>query len=376
MSIFLQYIFKKQRNMGVKLREKRCKNGKISLYLDIHFNGRREKKYLRMYCLPEKNQKNKEHNRNIKKRANELRNYEERELLNDKYVSPKELKSIDVVDYFHHKLDKYDGSDKRNMKGALQKFNMYINTLGHKTIYFDSFNCNLVSGYAKYLYDNCEGEGGKSYFKRFKKFIKIAESENLTNAENFKGIIVEAKQSKPKDILTPDEIYQLLKYNMDSVICRAFVFACQTGLGNKEIKSLTWGDIIHDGHGLFVRRAKNSNCGNVPLHTNALLLLGERKHGEIPVFDLPSDTTINKKLKKMAKSVGISKNLSFYCGRHSYGTNIYEETGDIYMVAELLQQSSLKYVNRYVKLSTNKKTAAINSLNSKYDYSKLIKLAS
>ena len=362
--------------MGVKLREKKLKNEKTALYLDINYKGKREKKYLGMYCFPESNQKNKEHNRNVKKRAGELRNYKELELLQGNYVNPMQLKTIDVLDYFDEKLSSYAKSDKRNMKGALQMFKKYINTLGYKTIFFDSFNYDLVNGFAKFLDENCAGEGGNSYFKRFRKYIIIAESENLTKAENFKGIFVSAKQSKPKDILTPDEMYQLLRYNADSVICRAFVFACQSGLGNKEIRSLKWRDIIHDGQALFVTRAKNNKCGNIPLHKNALLLLGDRKHGDIAVFDLPSDTTINKTLKKMASSAGVCKNLSFYCARHSFGTNIYEEIGDIYTVSGLLQHSTLKHVDRYVRLSPRKKIIAIDSINSEYDYSKLIKLAS
>ena len=126
--------------MSVKLREKRCHNGKTSLYLDIHFNGGREKKYLGMYCFPETSQKNKEHNRNVRKRASELKSYKELELLQAKFVSKKQLMSTDVLDYFYEKLSKYERSDKRNMKGALEKFKKYINTLGKKTIYFDSFN--------------------------------------------------------------------------------------------------------------------------------------------------------------------------------------------------------------------------------------------
>ena len=56
---------------------------------------------------------------------------------------------------------------------------------------------------------------------------------------------------------------------------------------------------------------------------------------------------VNKDLKFWAKRAGVEKNLSFYCGRHTYGTRLTLANVNPIVVAKNLGHASLKYVQRY-----------------------------
>jgi integrase/recombinase XerD len=358
--------------MSVILREKKKKNGKSSLFLDINYKGKRDKIYLGMSLVPENNRNDREHNKRIKQRAQELLLYKQLELTEGKYTPMSIKKEIDVLDYFDNKVTSYEKGDKRNIEGSVRNFSKYLQTLYMKSITFDKLDYDLVEGYAEYLFKNCIGEGGRSYFNRFKKLLKMADREGLVVFRDFKDIKVRVKDSKPKDVLTNEEIIQLLTHHSDSEICRSFVFSCLTGLGNAEIRNLKWKDINTKEQVLNVVRFKNGRTGQIPLHENALVLLQGPKDDDRSVFDLPSDTTINKQLKKMVESSGITKHITFYCGRHTFGTNTYESTSDINIVAELLLHSSLKYVKRYSRTSVKKKREAVDSTFNNYGFTRFI----
>jgi integrase/recombinase XerD len=44
----------------IRLRQRLCKDGSKSLYLDIYMNGVRRYEYLKLYLIPEKNAKDKQ----------------------------------------------------------------------------------------------------------------------------------------------------------------------------------------------------------------------------------------------------------------------------------------------------------------------------
>lgn len=53
-------------------------------------------------------------------------------------------------------------------------------------------------------------------------------------------------------------------------------------------------------------------------------------------------------LKKLARSVGITKRVSPHIPRHSYGQNSYDQTGDVLLTRDLLGQKSINSAMRYV----------------------------
>ncbi len=64
--------------------------------------------------------------------------------------------------------------------------------------------------------------------------------------------------------------------------------------------------------------------------------------------------------KKYTK--GIDKKVTPHKARSTYGTMLYQETGDIYLVAEVLGQSSVEATKRYIKTREDKKINVINKI--------------
>lgn len=75
-----------------------------------------------------------------------------------------------------------------------------------------------------------------------------------------------------------------------------------------------------------------------------------------------SDDAIAYMLKKYAKGV-TTKNVHPHVMRHSCATNLYEQTGDIYLTAKQLHHKNVTTTQRYAELSKAKQKAATNILD-------------
>ena len=65
------------------------------------------------------------------------------------------------------------------------------------------------------------------------------------------------------------------------------------------------------------------------------------------------------KLKRLARKAGIADKITPHKMRSTYGSNLYEETGDIYLVADALHHSSVEVTRRhYARMSTEHKRLA------------------
>lgn len=63
-------------------------------------------------------------------------------------------------------------------------------------------------------------------------------------------------------------------------------------------------------------------------------------------------------LKELAKSVGITKRVSPHILRHSYAQNLYDQTGDIYLLKDVLGHKNINSTLRYLKNSGKRVKAA------------------
>lgn len=102
-----------------------------------------------------------------------------------------------------------------------------------------------------------------------------------------------------------------------------FLFGCFTGLSYIDIKTLTHDKIQRmdfDGEEwIITRRTKTRVSSNVPLMEIAKELIERYKGlaGGDLVFPMPSNSTCNKHLKRIAEACGIRKDIGFHLSRHS-----------------------------------------------------------
>lgn len=79
------------------------------------------------------------------------------------------------------------------------------------------------------------------------------------------------------------------------------------------------------------------------------------------VFHLPAKANVDAALKRIAKKVGIEKNISFHCARHTFGILVQAVTGNIETTKKLMGHKSLKSTAIYADMLTNEKVKAVDN---------------
>ncbi|MBC2838861.1 site-specific integrase [Robiginitalea sp. SC105] len=350
--------------MGVKLRERKLKNGRKRYYLDIYHNGVRSYEWLHAV---EKNDDKKQK----KQLAETIRAARSLELESEgTNFIPKHKKKVTVSKYFDHYLQNYKQRDIRSIRNAINKFQEFLQrpnfTLSNLSqIHLEKFKYYLVHE------AGLKGETPYSYWKRFKKVLINAEREGYIKDTVYKRVRWESSNKKAettltKQILTEDEIQALKStYCGNENVKRAFLFACYTGLGYAEFKSLTWKNIVNDR--LVIDRIKTRREINIKLSPFAQELLGEPGNGLI--FDLKhkgkflSEVAIKKNLTNMMRRAGIDKNITFYCGRHTFAVRLLSNGANLKTVADALGHSGTAHTIKYLNYVNSIKDDATSSLD-------------
>jgi integrase/recombinase XerD len=351
--------------MSVTLRKRKNKDGTISLFLDIYYNGKRKSEFLKELKLvkvssPIDRQRNSENlelaKRITVKRAQELEssNYQ---------VITSSKDNVEFLAYLDNYTATYEKSDLRNMQGAVNKFKKYLSGRGIRTIAAKHVDENLIIGYRDYLVKGSKGEGAASYFARFKKILKQAVRDKVFLSNPAMDVTLKKSDSLEKDILSFEEIQLLAKTDCpNNEVKRAFLFSCLTGLRFVDVNKLTWKSVDVKNQTLTIIQSKTTRKVNMKLHATAMFILGESGKKDELIFRLPSHTACLKDLKKWVENAGIDKHITWHCARHSFGTNLIFHGADINTASNLLGHASLKYTQRYAHVVKSMKEKAIDNL--------------
>ena len=144
-----------------------------------------------------------------------------------------------------------------------------------------------------------------------------------------------------------------------------FIFCAFTGISYSDIKHLTYDNIQTSFDGkLWIkgRRKKTNTEYNIPILNIPKMILEKYKDKVAGNLVLPvvSLTNYNLALKKIAKSCGITKNISSHLARHSFATLALTQGVSIESVSKMLGHSNISITQVYAKI-TNKKVG--NEMN-------------
>lgn len=93
----------------------------------------------------------------------------------------------------------------------------------------------------------------------------------------------------------------------------------------------------------------------LPGHTNALFLSMQKKRMSV--------RSVENLVKKYAKTVTTMKNITPHKLRSTYGTNLYNETGDIYLVADVLGHKDVNTTKKhYASLEDSRRRMAARTV--------------
>jgi integrase/recombinase XerD len=199
--------------------------------------------------------------------------------------------------------------------------------------------------------------------KNFKKYLHIANDIGIITPLNYRDITVKKCVSN-RTFLIPEEIFKLYQYyssefinpNLKNILAR-FLFSCFTGLRISDIKAIGPDNIITNILVFFSQ--KTGKLQRIQLSNSALKFIGTTQlfYGDY------TEQHINRELKTIAKSCGITKRITFHVARHSFATNFLICGGRVEVLQKLLAHSQIRETMDYVHIVESISDQQINNLD-------------
>lgn len=347
--------------MAINLKWRTLNNGVKSAYLDINHNGQRKYEFLKIRLL-----KNDTERKEKKRLAEAIRAKRELEITTGEYnFTPSHKKKVNFIEYFENYLNNYTKRDKRKVRYSLEKFKKFIRRDKIQFREITSLICEQFQDYLTSPESGLTGETPYDYWKRFKGVLKQAIKDGIILKNPADGLLFNgySKHSNQlrKNILTTDELQAIAYIHCGNAeVKRAFLFACFTGLGMAEIRKLTWGRINNGKIKIFREKSGEQIINDLP--PVAVKLLGVPSNPDELIFSLPSEVAVSKDLKVWVKKAGIEKNISFYCGRHTFATQLLMNGANLKTVADCMGHANTKHTIKYLNYVDALKSEAISNL--------------
>ena len=353
----------------VKLRKKKLKSGKLSLYLDFYppiinpetgKSTRREFLNIHIFDNPKKPKEKKE-NRDKIQIAEGVRAKRQIELLKEDYDFLKSDNSKDnFLEFVELQLTKRKQSGVnyetwRSMFKYLKRFkNGYVPMKDVSKRFLENFKEYLLTtstfkDETKKLHQNT----ASAYFNVFREAVAQAFNDNLIKENPLTKVKTIPNIESQREFLEIEEVKKLFNTPCKSPdIKKAFLFACLTGIRKVDIKELTWGEVYYselNGHYIRFRQEKTEIPQTLNIPKNAVDLLGERGKTNDLIFTGLTNA-IYRIIPEWVSSAGINKHITFHCARHTAATMHITLGTDLYTVSELLGHSSIKNTQIYAKI--------------------------
>ncbi|MGI4727588.1 MAG: phage integrase SAM-like domain-containing protein [Janthinobacterium lividum] len=370
-------------NRSVKLREKKLKDGRISLYLDMYppvyiaetgKETRREFLKIYLYKKP-KTSTEKEINRVSRIKAESIRSERQLMYLNQSFdLSGRHTGKMDFLAYFEAKAKKRNQSKGNydNWFGTLK----YLKAYTKGNCRFSDVTEKFCEGFKEYLTTTVsfKSDGSKlaknsqyGYFNKFRAAVKEAFEEKLFVSNPMLRVKAISQVETQREYLTFDELKMLYdKECQFPLLKKASIFSALTGLRWSDVIKLTWKEVQHSTeNGYFIRftQQKTKTVETLPIPDKAFEQLGARGLAEEKIFKgLKYSSYNNEKLSEWVLSAGITKHITFHCFRHTYATLLLTFGIEIYTVSKMLGHGYVKTTEIYAKIENKKKIEAANAI--------------
>ena len=369
--------------MRVHLRQRRQKNGKISLYLEIYkgylkTNNKtkaiRDYEYLNLYLYNKPSGfLQKKHNKETFQLAKTIKAQKEIDIQNGKYgFSSKSKQNSDFLKYFQ-KLT----NDRLQSKGNYGNWNSVLKHLKGFTsnrIIFKDIDEKFCEGFKDYLLNTALKKNGEklstssisSYYNKFKTSLKQAVQNKIITFNPCVNIKTPKIIENIRHYLTLEELQSLYKTECRyPVLKKAFLFSCLTGLRKGDIIDLKWGQIHYNKEGgkITHHQEKTDSLEYLDINHQAVELIGNKEGDNDLVFKgLKFSTYVNTALMLWILKAGITKHITFHCARHTYATILFNYGVDIFTLGKLLGHKNIKNTQIYAKIMDKTKRDAVNKL--------------
>lgn len=368
---------------SVRIRKRTLLNGNKSLYLDIYRNGKREYEFLKLYWIPEKTKADKEKNRYTMQLAEAIKAKRIVDLQNKEFGFNGNFKlETNFLDYYRAMCEARHGDETRGNWGNWFSCLKHLERYCNPKMTFKDVTPEFVKGFKEYLDKTARVRDKRktitttssskpisqntkqSYFNKLRACINQAFEERVIPFNPLRGIEGFKSGESERSYLTIDEVKKMAvaecKY---PILKRAFMFSCLTGIRKSDIEKMTWSEIQQQGEltRIIFKQKKTGGQEYLDITPQAEIYLGERGDSEDRVFSgFNYSSYLITELRMWAMRAGITKDITFHSGRHTFAVMMLDLGAEIYTVSKLLGHRELKTTQLYAKVLDKKKQEAVN----------------
>lgn len=370
----------------VRIRRRALRSGNISLYLDIYVNGKRSYEFLNLYLVPERTRADRERNRDTLRLADAVRAQRVVEFQNGRFGFDEGYRlDANFLDYFRNLCGRRrQNTDSLgnwgNWKSALRHLEQYCASLHRPCITFRDVTPAFVQGFRDYLdgaaavRDPRRDRSAKgtpkplsnstkvSYFNKLRACLNRAVDEGIIPRSPMRGVEGIRLEERERVYLTLDEVRAMAAAECRYPVLRnAFLFSCLTGLRKSDIEKMRWREVRQQGGftRIVFRQKKTGGQEYVDINPQAAAFMGERREPDDLVFQGFSYSSYSRlELMRWAVRAGITKDVTFHSGRHTFAVLMLDLGTDIYTLQKLLGHRSIRTTLIYAHMMDKKKQEA------------------
>ncbi|BCY28977.1 tyrosine-type recombinase/integrase [Flavobacterium okayamense] len=363
--------------MQISLKRKKLKNDRFSLYIEYYKGSQLDKdgkrihnrdfEYLKLY--PHQNPKTaseKKENKEIEVLSEQILSIRKAEFFQGRFDIKNTAKSKRrFLDFFIEKTEEKINSPKNygNWTATLVHLKQCISP----NLQFEEIDENFIKKVRNYFDTEAKTKSDTllslnskySYFNKFKACLRAAFDEGYLSI-NYASKVKSFEQAESqREYLTYKELQALASTNCKySVLKRAFIFSCLTGLRWSDINTMTWSEVRDEDNGISrvnFRQEKTDGVEYLYISNQARALLGERQHPSERVFKgLKYGAVYNNEIVRWCNRAGISKHITFHSARHTNAVLLLENGADIYTVSKRLGHREIRTTTIYAKIVDQK----------------------
>ena len=201
-----------------------------------------------------------------------------------------------------------------------------------------------------------------SYFNKLRACINQAFEDGIIPRNPLRGIEGFKLEERERVYLTLDEVKAMAAAECKYPVLRnAFLFSCLTGLRKSDIEKMKWKEVRQQGEftRIVFKQKKTGGQEYIDINPQAVVFMGERREPEDHVFpNFSYSSYYLMELKRWAVRAGITKDITFHSGRHTFAVMMLDLGADIYTVQKLLGHKEIHTTQIYAKVMDKKKQEA------------------
>ena len=205
-----------------------------------------------------------------------------------------------------------------------------------------------------------------SYFNKLRACINQAFEDRIMPHNPIRGVEGFKQAETERCYLTLKEVKAMAaaqcKY---PALKNAFMFSCLTGLRKSDIEKLRWREVQQQGEftRIIFKQKKTGGQEYLDITPQAVQYMGVRREPDDLVFvGFKYSSYMITELRMWAVRAGVTKDITFHSGRHTFAVLMLDLGADIYTVQKLLGHKEITTTQIYAKVLDKKKQEAVSKI--------------